>query len=905
MAIQGRQPPQHSVDETCRWLFGTAEFDEAGFSLSVSGRPAELERKSMLVLLHLLRHAGEVVTKEELFEAVWTDRIVTESVLTRCMSRIRAALGDAEQKIIKTVHGYGYRFAAPVKLEYAGDAVPPALSFSPGNHPPLRPHWRLLERLGQGGHGEAWLAAHAKTGERRVYKFASGPAALGSLKREITLYRLLRESLGERAGFVDILDWNLDEPPCYIECAHIPGGNLADWARAKGGLDWIELPERLELIAQIADALSAAHNVGVLHKDLKPANVLIDTAGNKTRIRLCDFGSGGVVDLDRLARLGITRLGFTRAAVSKQGSSGTPFYLAPEILSGQPATVQGDIFALGVILYQAIAGDFNKPLAPGWEQDVADELLREDIADAVFGDPHRRLSDAATLARRLRSLKARRAERSAAAAAQAREARNRRLRQDITRVRWAAMLFLLLAVVASVAGTMAYRARDEAYAAQQHALSLSNESEAARQRAEQAKATTEAVSRFMNNELLGGMRRAPQPHSINFETVLEQAGQRIDEQLGDFPEAAGRVHLLFARRFVTRRDRSLAHLERAIHHYEKAEGPHGNGTLTARLTLAELQMHTGLFSQSLATYEAGARALATRYGPEHLLTQAERGMRNFVAIQTGPIGPHLAHLLNLPSQLEQADATGADTAWYLENRYLSQATTQTRAHLIAVAQMHACWALLRLRTTLDAAQAQCRQSTTALERLYGPQTLHALIPKALWQATLVELNRLDEAERLLDEYGRVVELRMNPESFWRVFHRRNLGILAWRRGQLDQALPLLREAVAGCPSFENCNAIEVMYTREALAGLLLAMGQPAESAAIFRSVLELRIAHQGAGNPWTIIPRIGLAAAALAAGDRPAARRALATITPAMLEQLPQDSLYRNEVLRLREILSD
>ena len=75
---------------------------------------------------------------------------------------------------------------------------------------------------------------------------------------------------------------------------------------------------------------------------------------------------------------------------------------------GKPFTTQGDVYALGVLLYQMAVGDLARPLAPGWERDVPDELLREDIAACVEGDPQRRLSGAHELSERLRTLPQRR-----------------------------------------------------------------------------------------------------------------------------------------------------------------------------------------------------------------------------------------------------------------------------------------------------------------------------------------------------------------------------------------------------------------------------------------------------------------------------------------------------------------
>src|SRR5687767_3786245 len=91
-----------------RWLFGPAVLDERTLELFVSGRQVEIERKPLEVLLYLLHHAGEVVTKDDFAENLWPGRILTETVLTRCISVLRQALQD-DRTLIRTVHGYGYR----------------------------------------------------------------------------------------------------------------------------------------------------------------------------------------------------------------------------------------------------------------------------------------------------------------------------------------------------------------------------------------------------------------------------------------------------------------------------------------------------------------------------------------------------------------------------------------------------------------------------------------------------------------------------------------------------------------------------------------------------------------------------------------------------------------------------
>ena len=276
---------------------------------------------------------------------------------------------------------------------------------------PRRSSWTLAERLGEGGFGEVWLAAHA-SGEKRAFKFCFEAARLRALKREVTLFRLMKEALGHRDDIARILDWSFDEAPYFLEAEYTEGGNLAEWARQQGGLGEVPLEARLELVAQVAEALQAAHSAGILHKDVKPENVLIvSAAGGRPRIQLTDFGVGLLTDRKVLEAQGLTAAGFTETDTDGSSATGTRRYMAPELIEGKAPTVQADLYSLGVMLYQVIAADLSRTLAPGWRREVRDELLAEDVALLVDGAPERRPESALVVARRLRSLDQRRAQR--------------------------------------------------------------------------------------------------------------------------------------------------------------------------------------------------------------------------------------------------------------------------------------------------------------------------------------------------------------------------------------------------------------------------------------------------------------------------------------------------------------
>ena len=297
--------------------------------------------------------------------------------------------------------------------------------------------WQLEEKLGEGGFGEVWLARHRRTKDLRVFKFCFRADRLRNLKREMTLFRILKEVLGERPDIARLYNVQFEEAPYYIELEYTPGGNLADWLARKQvgrpdtlvGQDVrdrsvppteVPLSVRLEIVAQIATALAAAHSVGVIHKDIKPSNILIEErvgqvgnlsvsprSGHSARqvgnlsvsprsggsvgqvdnlsyiqVRLTDFGIGQLMDREALARAGITATGFTETASAMtelSSRTGTRLYMAPELVAGRPASIQSDIYSLGVLLYQMIIGDLSQPMTTDWERHVRDPLLRDDL----------------------------------------------------------------------------------------------------------------------------------------------------------------------------------------------------------------------------------------------------------------------------------------------------------------------------------------------------------------------------------------------------------------------------------------------------------------------------------------------------------------------------------------------
>lgn len=493
-----------------RYRFGSAEFDEARFTLKVEGRAVEVQRKPLEVLRLLLQRAGEVATKQEFLDDVWNGRETVENVVGNALAKLRAALGEQNATLIVTQARVGYRLVGPVERTAVGRHLASVLELRPGNRVPQRAHFELERLLGVSHGSEVWLAQHIKTKERRVYKFSRDGDELTTLKREVSVYRVLKEGLGPCPDFVRILDWNFERAPFFLECEY-GGENLVEWADADRRLERLALDHRCDLFMGIADAVAAAHGIGVLHKDLKPSNVLVEADGDEWRVRITDFGSARLLEPERLNSLGLT----LTESIKSDAPVGTHFYVAPEVLAGGISTVQSDVYSLGLMLYQLLAGDLRRPMVSGWERDIPDDLLCEDIAACTDGNPAHRPASAVELAKRLRALPERRAERARDQAALAdAQAAAALLQRNRARRPWVVAALVCLALGLTTSLAFYGRATVE------------------REHAEHEAAQAQAINRFLNEDLLSAADPTA-PGNISDPTVREvlaRAGDRLEAQ---------------------------------------------------------------------------------------------------------------------------------------------------------------------------------------------------------------------------------------------------------------------------------------------------------------------------------------------------------------------------------------
>lgn len=887
-----RPAATNTVDAPGIWYFGAAVLNERTLELRVSGALVQLERKPVELLRQLLRSANEVVTREELLEAVWPGRIATEASLAKAVSRVRQELGDSDQTLIRTVHGYGYRLVADVRIERPeGDRdapTPRRFAFQPGMAVPERPQWRLKSHLASGGQGEVWLAEQPKSGERRVLKFAADAGGLLALKREITLYRLLREAVGPAARAVRLIDWNLEAEPFFTEAEYIPGGNFVHWAASHGGLAQIPLARRFELLAQAAEALAAAHGVGVLHRDLKPQNLLIDDSDpDAPDVRLADLGSGGLSEPTALDRYAITRMGLTEVlAADGSADSGTPIYRAPELLAGQMPTARADIHALGVMLYQCAVGDFARPMVVGWEADVDDPVLRGDIASAAAGNPALRLADAAEFAHRLRHLDQRRvawraaearreAERAALAAAEVQRRENERLK---TRRFWlrATVTVLALGLGAS--------------------LWLYRDAEQARRRAESAAGTAEAVTRYFTDDLID-IAATNDAKTLTVDQLFVRLAEAADERLGDEPAAEARIRtaLAFTLVYLSNADgQSEAQIRKAF---------------AKLLEIAARDLPLAWQTTTEIVYSDFTRALSNDAVRQfvQLLDRIEQVLGH----RSGFNREALADLrIKLAFELG-AYRNDPETGLALLDR-LRPTLRPESAQALDERIVHA--KLLSLTGRPQAAVALYRAMLPAKDEEQGwSGWLSLAYVKAELGAALIETGDLAAAAEALSAYAAMTETLKLEDSLPAMKARTLLGQLRLAEGRPAEALALL-DAASEQGHRRVRDSWTVLAPKLAESSSLvvdaaLLAGRPAVAlAAAQRSYDDVRVGsarnQDAQQTPAQFMVVLRWVDALLANGQTDAAATQLATLDDRAIAAYGPDNLYRAERLRVEAALA-
>jgi hypothetical protein len=208
-----------------------------------------------------------------------------------------------------------------------------SVAFAPSTQELVLGRYRPLRPLGSGGSGSVWLALDERNGLDVALKIIprEGKAAARA-EREALAARRLRHDRCVRA-----YDVGHDASHVYIAYEYVPGRTFREALRAGA----LSSPDAVEVAAQVLEALAHAHRTGIVHRDVKPSNILLEDR-DEIAVRLLDFGLAQFDGADTLTAVGDV--------------PGTLAYIAPERLAGADATPESDVWSVGVLLWEALAG---------------------------------------------------------------------------------------------------------------------------------------------------------------------------------------------------------------------------------------------------------------------------------------------------------------------------------------------------------------------------------------------------------------------------------------------------------------------------------------------------------------------------------------------------------------------
>src|SRR4051812_41109965 len=268
--------------------------------------------------------------------------------------------------------------------------------------------YELLSRVAVGGMGEVWEARDLVIGRAVAIKilkdeYLGDPGFLERFRAEAR-----HAALVNHEGIANVYDYGEEDGSAFLVMELGPGEPLSSILEREHALP----PDRvLDIVSQTALALHAAHAAGLVHRDIKPGNLLITPEG---RVKITDFGIARIADQVPLTATGQVM--------------GTVQYLSPEQASGQPASAATDIYSLGIVAYEALAGrrpftgESQVAIAMAQINETPPELpptvpqpVRNLVMSCIAKSPSDRPASAANLARAAQAL--RRGDIAAAAAA--------------------------------------------------------------------------------------------------------------------------------------------------------------------------------------------------------------------------------------------------------------------------------------------------------------------------------------------------------------------------------------------------------------------------------------------------------------------------------------------------------
>ena len=745
-------------------------------------------------------------------------------------------------------------------------AVSPA---EPGQ-PLMIDDYRIIRKLGAGGMGVVYEAEQQRPKRLVALKVIQGGRLVD--EHQVKLFEREAQVLArlKHPGIAAIYEsGRTSDGQHFFAMELVRGETLKEYLDRTGAgkpLTPAQLRERLAIFRKIADAVTYAHQRGVIHRDLKPANIIVlrelETSGSQQEpttpgVKILDFGLARITETDLAVASTCTELGMIQ---------GTLPYMSPEQVRGNSdeIDVRSDVYSLGVILYEMIAGrqpyDVSKailheavrticetspePLSKSWSGTKRlDHDLETIVGKALEKQAPRRYQSVSALGEDIsrfltgQPISAR--PPSAMYQLQKIVARNK------VGFGFAGSVILLIAAFAVLMSIQAERIAGERDRANREATRANQEAAAA------ARVTDFLVSLFRVSDPAQARGRA-----ITAREILDQGSARIRADLAGEPILEAR--LLHTMGDVYRNlgalDRAEQLLEQSVDIRRRTLGPEAPDTLQSSSVL-------GLIYNLEGKNELAEKTLTPALAAEQRVL--------------GKNHPNTLRTLNNLASLYDSEGRYDISARMMQDVFERRLATLGPNHLDTLGSQYNL-AVARFRATRFAeAEQLLKEVAASFTRVAGPDHPNTLMAKDLLASVYVELNRPEDARRILDEVYRTRQRVLGPEHTYTLGSKLGLANVERLEGHFKEAESLFRETLAVQERVAGPDHVDTNATRASLASMLSSAGRFEEAKSLWRDTLARMQRTLGSQHPDTANCYVGLAAVELHQGRRDAAVRLL------------------------------
>jgi tetratricopeptide (TPR) repeat protein/predicted Ser/Thr protein kinase len=749
---------------------------------------------------------------------------------------------------------------------------------APETKPPERiGSFAIVSEIARGGMGVVYLAEQDRPRRQVALKvLRSSVTSAETLRRfemeaEI-LARLRHPGIATvyEAGVTALSSATAGDRVPYIAMEYVQGERLDHYAESHR----LSVAQKLELLARVADAVHHAHVKGLIHRDLKPGNILVESGGEP---KVVDFGIARIADRER----GATQL------TSAGQILGTVPYMSPEQLIGDPSAIdsRSDVYALGVVAFELLTGELPHAVKRSSIAEAA-RAIRDDpprnprrLEPRLGGDvetillktlekePGRRYSSAAELAADIRRFLHRE---PIQARPQSPWYQMRRFAQR-NRGLVAALAGLALALLAAAAASSV------------QAVRAMRAEERAQQQLEEARRQADkfvAVNRFLEDMLAAASpEENPGGGDVTIREILGRGAVELDRgSLATQPgiELGVRTTIGNTYRALGEYDEARAQLERAVE-LGRTLYPDGHEDLAYALN-----------KLARAVQEVGERDAA-----EALYRDCLEMWRRLSGPRSEGVGTALNNLALLLSEQGRYEGVLAmhEEALAIRRGLFGSVDEQIASSLNNIAVTYYSMG------NLEKAEAMFRESLEMDRGLRGD--LHPNVASTMSNLAMVinGLGRPDEAEPL---YRRALELQR--EIYGAVHPKlavvlQNLASLLVGQGKLDEAEPLFLEAIAVEREARGHQHPGVALLLDGFASLFEARGDFDRAESLHHEALEIRRQALGDDNVYTLGSRFNLARIAKDRGQLDRAARAFSALADDARSVMPADSRHLFSIL--------